>query len=124
MSPISRRDFIGGVLGAALPSVKSETAYIAAYDTESPACLQACRKIVEVHKRLKMPATFFITGKTLEGNAGEYKELLAHPLFEVASHTWSHKMLRENVFCGPAASATPGPACGANRLTGGNSSAG
>ena len=112
MSRISRRELMGAALAAAVPIsnlesriTKSETAYIAAYDTESPACLQACRKIVEVHKRLQMPATFFITGKTLDANAKEYKELLADPLFEVASHTWSHKMLRENVFCGPAASA-------------------
>jgi hypothetical protein len=103
---------MGAALGAALPISnlkaqisKFETAYIAAYDTESPACLQACRKIVEIHKRLEMPATFFITGKTLDANTKEYKELLTDPLFEVASHTWSHKMLRENVFCGPAASA-------------------
>lgn len=112
MSRISRRDLMGAALGAALPISnlksqipKSDTAYIAAYDTESPACLQACRKIVEVHKRLQMPATFFITGKTLEANVKEYKELLTDPLFEVASHTWSHKMLRANVFCGSAASA-------------------
>jgi peptidoglycan/xylan/chitin deacetylase (PgdA/CDA1 family) len=103
---------MGAALGAALanPDLKfqisnSKTAYIAAYDTESPACLQACRRIVEVHKRLQMPATFFITGKTLEANIKEYRDLLADPLFEVASHTWSHKMLRENVFCGVAASA-------------------
>jgi len=103
---------MGAALGTALanPDLKSQisnskTAYIAAYDTESPACLQACRRIVEVHKRMQMPATFFITGKTLEANIKEYKELLADPLFEVASHTWSHKMLRENVFCGTAASA-------------------
>ncbi|MBN2133502.1 MAG: polysaccharide deacetylase family protein [Sedimentisphaerales bacterium] len=83
----------------------NRTHYIAAYDTESPACLQACRKIVEVHKRLQMPATFFITGKTLEANAKEYKALLADPLFEVASHTWSHKLLRDNVLCGRAVSA-------------------
>lgn len=112
MSQISRRELMGVALGAALPMSSltagaqgSGTAYIAAYDTESPACLQACRRIVEVHKRLEMPATFFITGKTLEANTREYKELLADPLFEVASHTWSHKMLRANVFCGAAASA-------------------
>lgn len=116
MSGISRRDLMGAALGAAIAAgtPRNETKagvspgtgvmYIAAYDTESPACLQACRKIVEVHRRLQMPATFFITGKTLEGNAKEYKDLLADPLFEVASHTWSHKMLRENTFCGPAAS--------------------
>jgi len=41
------------------------TRYIAAYDTESPACLNACGRIVEVHKRMEMPATFFIVGRTL-----------------------------------------------------------
>jgi peptidoglycan/xylan/chitin deacetylase (PgdA/CDA1 family) len=51
-----------------------------------------------------MPATFFLTGETLEADAGAYRELLADPLFEVASHTYSHRMLRDHCFCGPAAS--------------------
>ena len=38
------------------------TLYVAAYDTETPACLAACRKIVDVHRRYAMPATFFLTG--------------------------------------------------------------
>lgn len=80
------------------------TQYIAAYDTESPACLAACRKIVEVHRRHEMPATFFIVGTTLEANRREWVELLDDPLFEVASHTYSHKMLRDHPVCGPAAS--------------------
>ncbi len=116
MNRISRRDLMGAALGtvaaagvaqdqtAAGASQKMEPRYIAAYDTESAACLSACRKIVEVHQRLEMPATFFITGKTLEANAREYRELLTHPLFEVASHTWSHKLLRDHALCGPAAS--------------------
>lgn len=80
------------------------THYIAAYDTESPRCLAACRKIVRMHHKYEMPATFFITGKTLEENPTAYRSLLDHPLFEVASHTYSHKMLRDHPFCGPAAS--------------------
>lgn len=80
------------------------THYIAAYDTESPACLVACRKIVEMHRRYEMPATFFITGKTLEANQVDYRELLDNPLFEVASHTYSHRMLRDHPFCGKAVS--------------------
>jgi peptidoglycan/xylan/chitin deacetylase (PgdA/CDA1 family) len=116
MKNISRRNFIttaaAGGLGASMfpypaeAQVKksSKTLYIAAYDTESPKCLAAVRKIAEVHKKFQMPATFFITGKTLEANIPEYKSLLDHPLFEVASHTYSHKMLRENPFCGPAVS--------------------
>lgn len=116
MKDISRRNFVttsaaGGLGASLLPEMaiaqtkgSNTTCYIAAYDTESPKCLAAVRKIVEVHKRFKMPATFFITGKTLEANSTEYKSLLDNPLFEVASHTWSHKMLRENPFCGPAVS--------------------
>jgi len=76
--------------------------YIAAYDTESPACLGACRKIVKMHHKYEMPATFFITGKTLEANPDEYYKLLNDPLFEVASHTYSHKMLRDHPLCGRA----------------------
>jgi len=80
------------------------TLYIAAYDTETPACLEACRRIVDAHERHQMPATFFITGQTLEAQRAEYRALLDHPLFEIASHTYSHKMLRDHPFCGPAAS--------------------
>ena len=70
------------------------TLYIAAYDTESPSCLAACRKIVEVHRRFDMPATFFLVGKILMADPDDYRELLDDPLFEIASHTYSHKMLR------------------------------
>ena len=80
------------------------TTYIAAYDTESPRCLAACRTIAEMHRRHDMPATFFITGKTLEADPHAYASLLSDPLFEIASHTYSHKMLRDHPFCGPAAS--------------------
>ena len=76
------------------------TRYIAAYDTESPSCLAGCKAIVAVHRKFHVPATFFIVGKTLEANPAEYHELLNDPLFEVASHTYSHRMLRDNPFCG------------------------
>jgi len=113
---ILRRDFIkttiaGGIGVAVLPDLaeartagQTQTCYIAAYDTESPACLAACRKIVEVHKRFEMPATFFIVGRTLDANPAEYRKLLDDPLFEIASHTYSHRMLRDNDFCGSAVS--------------------
>ncbi len=113
---ILRRDFIkntiaGGIGVAVLPDLteaqtagQTETRYVAAYDTESPACLAACRKIVEVHKRFEMPATFFIVGRTLDANPAEYRKLLDDPLFEIASHTYSHRMLRDNDFCGSAVS--------------------
>ncbi len=79
------------------------TRYIAAYDTESAACLEACRGIVAIHRKHAMPGTFFIVGQTLDDNPKEYRKLLDDPLFEVASHTWSHKMLRDHPFCGAAA---------------------
>lgn len=116
MKILSRRKFVktaglSGVGAFVLPSValtqgknNTQTHYIAAYDTESAACLEACRKIVEVHKRFQMPATFFIVGKVLDANSSEYRKLLDDPLFEIASHTYSHKMLRDNPFCGPAVS--------------------
>lgn len=116
MSKISRRNFlkiatVAGIGVATSPDLltgkendKTMTHYIAAYDTESPACLKACQKIVEVHKKYEMPASFFIVGKTLEANPNEYRKILDDPLFEVASHTYSHKMLRDHPFCGKAVS--------------------
>jgi hypothetical protein len=90
------------------------TYYIAAYDTEMwnvgrfggsvSTCLEAARCIVEVHRRYQMPATFFIVGKALESDPTGYRSLLDDPLFEIASHTYSHRMLRDHPFCGPAAS--------------------
>ena len=89
------------------------THYIAAYDTEQydrsllppevPTCLEACRRIVEVHRKHAMPATFFIVGKALEAAPAGFRALLDDPLFEIASHTYSHRILRDHPFCGPAA---------------------
>jgi hypothetical protein len=80
------------------------TRYIAAYDTENlETCLAACRRIREVHEQFEFPATFFIVGKLLEEEGQEYEALLGDvPTFEVASHTYSHRMLRDHPFCGPA----------------------
>ena len=80
------------------------TAIVAAYDTEKPAaCLSACRKIAAVHRRMGIPATFFIVGKLLESEGQEYRSLLRQPeLFETASHTYGHRMLRDHPICGDA----------------------
>ncbi|MCE5250532.1 polysaccharide deacetylase family protein [bacterium] len=91
---------VGSAAAQTAGSGKKETSYIAAYDTESPSCLEACKAIVAVHRKLHIPATFFIVGKTLEANSADYRQLLNDPLFEVASHTYSHRMLRDNPFCG------------------------
>lgn len=80
------------------------TVFVPAYDVEAPKCLPACHKIVEVHRRFDVPATFFIVGRILEANPSEYLELLYDAAFEVGSHTYSHRMLRDHPICGPAAS--------------------
>ncbi len=72
------------------------TLYIAAYDTESPACLAAVRKIVKKHEAHEMPATFFIVAQLLDKQKKEYVALLKnHPLFEIASHSYTHMLLRD-----------------------------
>ena len=77
------------------------TRYIAAYDVESGECLTACRRIVAVHRRFAMPATFFVVGRLLEGQPDEFRDLLDDPLFEIASHSYSHGLLRDHELCGP-----------------------
>ncbi|MDX9752386.1 MAG: polysaccharide deacetylase family protein [bacterium] len=112
MQPLPRRQFLQslalGYMGMHLRPVASAQPanrpyYIAAYDTESPTCLKALPQIVARHKDHAMPATFFIVGARLEENAKEYKALLDDPLFEIASHSYSHKMLRNHPICGNAA---------------------
>ena len=80
------------------------TRFIAAYDTEHAVdCLSACGPIRDVHTEFDFPATFFIVGKRLEEEGKEYRNLLGDvPAFEIASHTYSHRMLRDHPFCGPA----------------------
>lgn len=111
---MNRRAFLMGLAAAAAPAMGAAgeiphsegngVRYIAAYDTESPRCLAACRKIAEKHRKHRMPATFFITGATLEANPDAYRELLDDPLFEIASHTYSHRMLLDHPICGGAIS--------------------
>ena len=70
------------------------TQYIAAYDTEHPNCLEGMRRIVAVHERFEMPATFFIVAGLLDAQEAEYVALLRdHPLFEIACHTYTHMPL-------------------------------
>ena len=80
------------------------TKYIAAYDVEQLVnCLRGCREIVKIHADFHMPATFFLVGELLEKEGREYAALLGNDsLFEIASHTYSHRMIRPNVFCGDA----------------------
>lgn len=77
--------------------------FIPAYDTEMPGvCVEACRKIAAVHRRRNVPATFFIVGQVIEADGAVLRPLLDEPgLFEVASHTYSHQLLRDHGMCGP-----------------------
>jgi len=75
------------------------TMFIPAYDTEhSTECLPECHAIVKVHQQMEIPATFFIVGKCLEASGREFRATLDNPLFEIGSHTYSHKMLRDQPF--------------------------
>jgi hypothetical protein len=70
------------------------TTYVAAYDTEHPDCLLGVQRIVEVHEKYDVPATFFMVAGLLDRQRDEYVALIRdRPLFEVACHTYSHMPL-------------------------------
>lgn len=81
------------------------TIFVAAYDTEQAgACLSACGRITRVHREMGVPATFFIKTRLLEGDERRaYQKLLSDDLFEVASHTVTHVMLRDHPALGVGA---------------------
>jgi len=79
------------------------TTYIAAYDVEGEGCLDALRKILPLHERFEIPVTLFIVARLLDEQGGDYRELLGdHPLVEVASHSYTHMLLRDHPVCGKA----------------------
>ena len=79
------------------------TLYIAAYDTETPACLEAVRKIVKAHEKHELPATFFIVAQLLDAQSAEYVAMLkGHPLFEIASHSYTHMVVSDTPEFGKA----------------------
>lgn len=126
MEIINRRDFIqksavfAGMSLAGIPNqsfsksrdkekdshkpIKPSTTYIASYDTESPSCIDNLETIVNMHKKHQMPATFFIVAGILNSsNQGMVRKLLDDPLFEIASHSYSHKVVLDHPVCGKAA---------------------
>ena len=78
------------------------TRYIAAYDTEKAGdCVVACKALRAVHEQFDFPGTFFIVGKRLQEEGTEYRAVLGDvDVFEIASHTYSHVILRDHPFCG------------------------
>jgi peptidoglycan/xylan/chitin deacetylase (PgdA/CDA1 family) len=81
------------------------TRYLAAYDTEHPELeIPAVTRLAALHRQYDLPATFFIVGKLLEKDGPKYRELLDAPLFDVQTHTYSHKPLKDSRAWGHGAS--------------------
>jgi peptidoglycan/xylan/chitin deacetylase (PgdA/CDA1 family) len=86
--------------------IRPLTTYIASYDTESQSCIENLETIVNMHKKHKMPATFFIVANILNtSNKLMVRKLLDDPLFEIASHSYSHKVVLDHPICGKAENA-------------------
>src|SRR5919202_5457914 len=79
------------------------TYYVFAYDLEDPdLCLRATPRLVELHRRYEIPATFFVLGTVLERRGAELRAVFGDdPLFDIASHTYSHQPLKHNRIHGP-----------------------
>jgi peptidoglycan/xylan/chitin deacetylase (PgdA/CDA1 family) len=67
------------------------------YDTErdDPEKMEGfLEKVVKIHRREEIPATFFCRGSTLLARAGEFKcfyaEVKDDPLFDIQDHSYSH----------------------------------
>lgn len=82
---------------------EGSTHYVLHYDLESAdLCLAATPRLVELHRRYEVPATFFVLGTVLETRGADLRRLISDdPLFDVASHTYSHQMLRGHRLHGP-----------------------
>lgn len=82
------------------------THYIFAYDLENPeGCLQAAPVLVRLHEKYGIPATFFVLGRVLEQRGKELKAILGNsPLLDLQSHTYSHRMVKDNQMHGPGMS--------------------
>lgn len=50
--------------------------------------------VVDYLRAHRIRATFFACGKWLQSHPERAKQLIADPLFELGSHTWSHRNLR------------------------------
>jgi peptidoglycan/xylan/chitin deacetylase (PgdA/CDA1 family) len=82
------------------------TRYVFAYDLEDPdLCLKATARLLELHRRYGIPATFFVLGTVLEERGATLRALFGDDLlFDIASHTYSHKLLKNNRLHGPGVS--------------------
>lgn len=80
--------------------------YIFHYDLENEdLCLKAAPVLQDLHERYDLPATFFMLGRVLETRGKDLRAIFGEsPLFDVQSHTYSHRMLRDNQMHGPGIS--------------------
>ncbi len=80
------------------------TVYAASYDLENEElCVAAAEKITAIHRKYEMPATFFCVGRVVEKRGEELRRIFGDdPLFDIQSHTYAHRMLRDHVVHGPA----------------------
>ena len=80
--------------------------YLASYDLESvDACVEGAGALAGLHRRLGLPATFFVVGRLLESRGAELRKILDDPLFDLQSHTLSHALLKDNKVNGPGVDA-------------------
>lgn len=47
-------------------------------------------ELVDLLRRMRVPATFFIGGKWMRSHPERMRELLATPWFEIGNHAWTH----------------------------------
>lgn len=56
------------------------------------------KKVIDILKEEKIPATLFLTGMWIEQYPREAKDLADNPLFELGNHSYSHPAFQENCY--------------------------
>ena len=60
-------------------------------------CLAGVRAVAEVHLERDAPATFFIVARLLDAARRELVEILDHPIFDIASHSYTHPDIKAHL---------------------------
>ena len=70
--------------------------FLLRYDVErdSPEMEGFLEKVLDVHRKLEIPATFFCTGAVIDQRESEFRafarEIKGKPLFDMQDHSYSH----------------------------------
>jgi len=82
------------------------TRFIFHYDLEdSDLWLKAAPRLRDLHEQYETPATFLMLGRVLEQKGKELREIFPDsPLFDIQSHTYGHRMLKDSRMHGPGIS--------------------